>query len=1202
MDQVKSSTQLAGVADLALLAPVKPGVVPGAEGFTHAQRLQLLLRTVNAIRAASRETPLFDSPFPDSVGRFGLLHAFRYALVPPEIGSQGEVPAAPGQMRPGVFRLFLSVTFDGGWEPYLRVVYRDLGPLLDTIFANCSDYRSSWAHPYDDYIRWVRRQEAPAGIFYAESPMTVIDQRYLRQVERLQLVTADPAQARTDIAAHAEPAPRDMAAVMATVDKLGRDERIEMSTNHLRALKGLYDLRACHPANADGDDRTLLRFAQRAMPEFREALARGKLGVPPDNRASVDWLLSDAERPDYPVDDRQPALPRPRSAFQAGIVAPADGATHGALFLLAVTDAAAARRWLAILPVTPGDEEPLKTGGLLRQLAFTRQGLQALQAVAGDAQLALFPQEFIDGMEARAGLLGDVRGNHPDRWRRPLHQGREVELRSVHLVLQVRLADPLTPGAGLHQRLQQVQDDLAATPGLLLLATEALRSWPQDGGHVREHFGFRDGLSQPQLPGAPTAPDPVWDDQIQPGDLLLGHPTGRGGGVTPRHPDPLRDNGSFLVLRKTAQHVDRWHRVVQATALAIAPDLAQRPPDEQQALQALAAAKLMGRTAEGAPVGQPTLGPVNRFNYDADAKGMGCPFAAHARRTNPRGRNEHGQRPVPRLLRRGMSYGLRWTEGETADTERGLFFMAYCGSIAEQFEVVQRWVAGGNSSGVASSHGDPLLAVPQAGQPRWFQWLHDDNQVRRVSLGDEALTTLRWGLYLFVPAMAGLRHIARGPAVAPAPTPQPLAGALYAPGTPAFEDWRQLLQDADQRDTLWRRVRDSDGQVQTPYGLLVADADKALAILRDRGRRYTVRGYGRRFKNSVGPGYLGMDAVGPHAGHDEQAERSGINAAIVAIDEATAYEAAFRHTQARLDQLEADTPLLGTAKLMAVDLPDLGEQVLARLCTEWFGVPDGTHLKTGGTASADPPPRCPRDLVDVARHIFGAHPSPAVSAEGQRRGQALQAAVLAYLQSHAATLPEPLPRLSRAIWQGLHPQGLKVVADTIGGVMLGFTPSVFGNYSTLMRAWVDRGTDGARTLWDLQALLLQGGATPAPGYDGVRQRLRPALIEQMRRCPIPTTVWRERAGTDVPDDPTGVHEPGKIVIGLHGVMQDPAAPDLMMWGGAWRGDTAHRALHTVHACPGYGLSTGVLLGLLAGLLLAGSLSVSPSPSIIYWRR
>ena len=33
------------------------------------------------------------------------------------------------------------------------------------------------------------------------------------------------------------------------------------------------------------------------------------------------------------------------------------------------------------------------------------------------------------------------------------------------------------------------------------------------------------------------------------------------------------------------------------------------------------------------------------------------------------------------------------------------------------------------------------------------------------------------------------------------------------------------------------------------------------------------------------------------------------------------------------------------------------------------------------------------------------------------------------------------------------------VHATIAGVMLGFTPSVFGNYSALMRAWVDRGTD-----------------------------------------------------------------------------------------------------------------------------------------------
>ena len=88
------------------------------------------------------------------------------------------------------------------------------------------------------------------------------------------------------------------------------------------------------------------------------------------------------------------------------------------------------------------------------------------------------------------------------------------------------------------------------------------------------------------------------------------------------------------------------------------------------------------------------------------------------------------------------------------------------------------------------------------------------------------------------------------------------------------------------------------------------------------------------------------------------------------------------------------------------------------------------------------------------------------------------------------------------------------VADTIAGVMLGFTPSVFGNYGNLMRAWVERGTDGACTLWDLQARLLQGAAVP--DHAAARQHLRPALIAQMRRCPIPTTVWREDPGTPVP--------------------------------------------------------------------------------------
>ena len=1222
MNQVKSSTQLAGVADLALMAPVKPGFVPGAEGFTHAQRLKLLLRTVNAIRLAGRETPLFDSPFPDSVGRFAMLQGFRYALVPPEIGSAGEAPLPADRLPPGVWRLFLSVTFDGGWEPYLRVVYRDLGPLLDTIFANCDGYRSSWAHGYDDYIRWVRRQEVPAGLFYAESALSVVDQRYFEAVDRLQRSTDDPARARELIAGHAEPAVPGVQAVLQRFMAAPKAVQVEALANHLRALKGLFDLRAAYPANAQGDDQTLLRFAQRAMPEFRalmaHAVATGKVPVPPDNRPSVDWLLGPSTQNDYPVDDRPGTLPRPARALQAGIVTKAAGATHGALFLLAVSDAAQARAWLATLPVTPGDQQPLKRGGLLRQLAFTREGLQAIGALQpqakgtddADASLARLPQEFIDGMEARAGLLGDVRGNHPDRWQRPRYRGNgpELELRSVHLVLMVRLADPAHADHGLHPRLLALQQQLDATPGLHRLATEPMRSWPQKDGDVREHFGFRDGLSQPEIRNAGAKADPVWDDGVRPGEVLLGHANSRGGGVYPRRPDALLDNGSFLVLRKIAQHVDTWQQVVRSGGRRLDPHFDRRPEAQQRHTLGLVAAKLMGRSLDGQPavdLGSGSRG--NRFNYDQDPVGSGCPFAAHVRRANPRTRDGAGVPDVPRLLRRGMSYGPRWTpDDDTAHAERGLFFMAYVGSIAEQFEVVQRWMAGGNPTGVASTHSDPFLGVPQAGRPRQLQWLDEQGQVQRVDLGEQPLTTLRWGLYLFVPSMDGLRHIAAGPAAAPAPPPRPLAGEPYDPTSPAFDAWRRVVQDADQRDTLWRRVRDSGGQLQTAYGLLVAGKDQVLDILRDDGQRYTVRGYGRRFGQSVGPGYLGMDRVDDHAGHDERAEQSGINAAIVAIDEATAFEAAARHTRARLQELAAGlpSPPPGSPKVVSVDVLDLGEQVLARLCTEWFGVPDGVHLKTGGTAAADPPPRCPRDLVDVARYIFGPHPSEGVSAEGRARGQAIQAATLAWLQQQLGPdgqgqPPAPLPRLAQAVHQGLGHLGLSVVADTLAGILLGFTPSVFGNYGNLMRAWIDRGTDGARTLWDLQAMLLKADA-PTRGYQAAKEVLRPALIAQMRQCPIPTSVWREVAGTPVPADPTGPNEPAKIVIGLHGVMQDPDAPELLMWGGAWRGAEGYDDLKTLHACPGYGLSTGVLMGIVSALVLAGTLRVSPSPTIVYW--
>ena len=94
---------------------------------------------------------------------------------------------------------------------------------------------------------------------------------------------------------------------------------------------------------------------------------------------------------------------------------------YGALFeacflLLNIRDARAARAWLLTAPVTTAEElsQPPKTA---LQVAFTREGLQAL-GVADDV-LAGFSAEFLSGMateESRSRRLGDVGGNSPQYW------------------------------------------------------------------------------------------------------------------------------------------------------------------------------------------------------------------------------------------------------------------------------------------------------------------------------------------------------------------------------------------------------------------------------------------------------------------------------------------------------------------------------------------------------------------------------------------------------------------------------------------------------------------------------------------------------------------------------------------------------------------------------------------------------------------
>ena len=1239
-----TTTQLAGIANLALQATVRDGFVEAFETFTFARRLEALLGALNSLRLASREFVMGSSPFPDSIGRFGIIQSFRYAIVPPQ-PPQAQPNAAPGalpsSLARGPHRLSLNVCFDGGWEPYLRVVYRDLGPLLDAIFCNCEDYPLSVDSGMDEYTKWVRRHEVTGGTFYTESAMSVGDQRYLAQVEKAQREADDPLRADVDIAGLALVDP-DRAA-RAALAEARVDPRAAIQTG-LRALRALHALRPLYPANAEHDDRCLLRLAQQALPEFHRLVSDGDYdtamlapemqGLKEQYTREIDWFM--------PKETVAPIVPRPLpfdpAAIQAGILRGDRGITHGCLVMFHVADADKARVFLGQPGLACAEGAPGNVGQYCN-LALTYPGLLALGLPA--ATLADWPQEFIDGMEARAGLLGDVHANHPDRWQRPLRNWpaaaagngtRRIELSAVHGVIQFRIAAPDVPDSTLHPALAERIGHLdGGATGLTVLSVQAMRRHLDAEGETVEHFGFRDGISQPKVfeprsKAAQSAPL-HWDDAVRRGELLLGYPGDRDDRPFPAKPDRLLDNGCFLVIRKLSQDVGLLDEVLEAQARRLAPGA------DPQVLKTGLKERMMGRRLDGRPLVGAAAASQNDFNYAGDPHGARCPFHAHVRRANPR---QHGQprdakgridgvSPIPRILRRGMSYGAEYKSPADRDSERGLLFMAYAASIAEQFEVIQRWISGGNSSGVLSTHNDPLLGTAAPGAARRvFRHLDESGNVVRLDLGNKPFTALRWGLYLFVPSIEVLRNLNQCVHEAQAALQTERSGAgegggasrrrAAVPPDLSIATWRALLEDDSRRDDAWRQVRAAPrGCLRTDYGVLVGSKRRVMEVLRDDGSRLSVRGYGERFESSIGPGYLGLD---PGGGHSEQSPQ--INKAIEAISASDAYRSTRAHTGTVLAELRrSGQPNANGEVQTPIDILEFSDAVLARLCTEWFGLPDpaGVHMVAGGRPPDQPdalPVQCPGHFVSVSRHVFQAHPSITVQRDGMRHGQAIQRSVKGFLAAPGA-VKGTLVRSIESALDAIRAPGADGddhadrVASTVAGVMLGFAPTVQGNFYQVMRAWI-----GSRKLWDLQTALPRH-ARP----DGAAMLYRPAaallkgpLLAQMRAAPVPNALWRTQL---VDGKPWGgrlaAGEVVPVIVGIGSAVRDALGGDKRLPGTGGNGGeaAANRLLFggarngvgkAPHACPGREMAIGVLLGLVAGLLEAGSLRPTPSPTTL----
>ncbi|HYN58893.1 MAG TPA: hypothetical protein VET87_04975 [Rubrivivax sp.] len=1176
------SIQLGSSTNLAVLAPIKPGFADAQETVTYVERLQRLLDALHASRQNMRESELVEPAFPDTIGRFGVIQAFRYAIWPTLKPLRDAQP--PGPLKdPGPFYLSLNVSFDGGWEPYMRVIYRDIGALLDALFCHCEGYPGSSTASFDEYCRWVRRHELPAGLYYTDSAATPGDAHYGARIEREQRQTT-PAEAADQAvaAAHVDP----LAKRLQDGRKAVLDDPLNRLALPLRTLKGLYRLLPLFAGGNSGDALVLRRFAHLALREFRQLLRElPTLPLPPAaapvlnmiSKSMADelaWLT--AEVPATPqLADRlsfDPAL------LQDTMLNRADRVSHGALAMYGVRDAAQARALIASLEPLCG--APSQDAAVRHLVAISWPGLQALGLPAH--RLDRLPPEFAQGMEARSGILGDLRGNHPNHWLRPLRHGAppgvppRIDLGVVHVVLLLRLNDPSNPCAALHPQLLARAEALAAPgSGLKLLAVEAARSRSQaDGKPARDHFGFEDGISQPTPHAVPTGAD-----EVLPGELLLGFRNQRGDGPQPPQADDLLDHGSFLVVRKLQQRLDHLAEALQDAA------------DPVEAKE-----KMLGRRRDGTPLVHGGSATDNAFDYQADPDGRMCPLQSHVRRSNPRdGRPfmPDGRRYMPRILRRGMSWGPAATE-ETLHSPRGVLFMAYCASIAEQFETIQGWITGANSSGVSSALADPLMGVPaHDDDQRVFRYFDDAGELQRVALGRKPLVELQWGLYLFVPSRPALTAL---DAVAKSAAGEQKAARQAQPAP--LEQCRQWVEDPARSKALWAEIRRQPGQTlqARDYGTLVGGFAGVTQALYDKDRSWSVAGYGTRMAGSIGLNYLGQDwwtaeykAVAPL-----------LNPLIDAVTEEIAFDVALPFVKAVLSgmaQLPQPRPghVPAAPPRAAIDLVSLSEKVLAQLCRSWFGLPDTgaapRWMREGGWTEAPPAatelPRCPGSIMSSSRTIFAPHPAESVVRRARSEGPRVRAAVAKMIDAG------PQGSLTQQIVRELRKAGVsaEVIALSVAGMLLGFPPTVHGNFLRTMRTWIERGT-----LWQQQQALAElPPASSGTAYGRARDALRRPLLDAMQDEPVPAMLWRCPV-----EKGAAVHDPARrVVLGVQSALADLPGPrhayDELVFGGSRNPDSP---IHGRHACPGYGMGVGVLLALLAGLFDAGTLRPTGSPVLL----
>ncbi|MGO9272538.1 MAG: Dyp-type peroxidase [Terriglobia bacterium] len=401
-----------------------------------------------------------------------------------------------------------------------------------------------------------------------------------------------------------------------------------------------------------------------------------------------------------------------------------------------------------------GSADVLPNVGL--NLGFTQSGIQKLVPGAN-----LNDASFAAGAAAQAVALGDpINGQVPANWLAAFLAGT---IDGVFLI---------TGGTedAVNCEANEVLGILGTAVSIVYDETGCVRPGAEKG---HEHFGWQDGISQPGVSGL-TTPLPG-QRLLDPGRFVFGYPGQPGGTTAP--PLLWMTNGSFMVFRRLVQLVPEFNQFLagQANNLGMDPDLL--------------GARLVGRWKSGAPL---ALTPTqdnqaiaadpqqnNNFDFSNDQGERLCPFGAHIRKTNPRQDLTPQESSVDprRIIRAGIPFGPEVNADEQASEnthqQRGLMFVCYQTSIANQFEFLQiSWANNpGFVFGKAHPDGAPVAVgwdpiIGQNSTPGQNRERTMDEPVSNYPSGDVRSTlqepqdfvVATGGAYFFMPSISAMKN------------------------------------------------------------------------------------------------------------------------------------------------------------------------------------------------------------------------------------------------------------------------------------------------------------------------------------------------------------------------------------------------------------------------------------------------------------